>query len=272
MKIRQPVSVSTEMLVVFNDTQLKRQCDEEALGAALQFLKYYNKQITHFIFNGDISDYEQQARYSKSPDNYQLAKEEILATRWLVDHISETLPNATKVFIDGNHEHRWNNMINDQMMGIEEWIKTPDEMYNFKDKGWEHIGYGEGKYYRWHDRIFWHGHRAGSKSNIPRLEMDDAGVSVTTAHVNRNMFHETKDTFDNYKTAITHGGFSKDNLSFMKKANTGWTQGFGVYFYHRLTGEQTFSINMRAGHPRFIWDGKLFDGKGFAIPTWIRKN
>lgn len=266
MLIKPPIKKADEMLIVFNDTQLKHQCDEEALGAALSFVEKYAPQITHFVFNGDISDYEQQTHYAQYPDSYARAKEEIEATRWLIETITNMLPRADKVFVDGNHEDRWSNMIKDQTMGLEEWIKTPDEMFKFKELGWEHIGYGRGKYYRWHDRIFWHGARAGAKSNIPKQELDDAGVSVTTAHINRNMFHEYMDAFGNYKTAYTHGGFSKDNLAFMKKAATGWTQGFGVYFWNEDMGEHIVPIHMRHKHPYFLYNGEKFDGTGFKIP------
>lgn len=266
MLIKPPLQCADEMLVVFNDTQLKHQCDEEALGAALSFVEEYAPKITHFVFNGDISDYEQQTHYAQYPDSYARAKEEIEATKWLFETITKMLPQATRVFVDGNHEDRWANMIKDQTMGIEEWIKSPDEMFQFKELGWEHIGYGRGKFYRWHDRIFWHGHRAGSKSNIPKQELDDAGVSVTTAHINRNMFHEHKDAFGTCKSAYTHGGFSKDNLAFMKTASTGWMQGFGVYYWNEEVGEQVFSINMKPGDPHFVWNGKVYSGKGFKIP------
>lgn len=266
MQIRPPVSVSSEMLVVFNDTQLKRQCDEEALGAALSFVKEHKKQITHFIFNGDILDFEEQSDYSKYPDMRGQSEKEIKSGQWLISYISELLPNAERVFIMGNHDARWSNMIKNQTMGFESWVVPFDEMFLLTQQEWQVIEYGKGNYYRWHDRIFWHGHRSGSKSNIPRLELDDAGVSVTTAHINRNMFHEYIDAFGNYKSAVTHGGFSKDNLEFIKKANTGWMQGFGVYFWHKSIGEQVFPIIMRHGTPKFMWGGKMYDGKGFKLP------
>lgn len=255
-----------EMLVVVNDTQLKRQCDEEALGACLAFLSHYKDKITHFVFNGDILDYEEQSFYSKSPDAVGSSYDEIQAGRWLLKYISEMLPEAEKVFVEGNHEDRWNNFVKNQSMGIESWIKSPEEMFEFSRYGWRQIPYGRGHFYKWHDRIFWHGHRSGAKSNIPKMELDEAGVSVTTAHVNRNMFHEYVDALGVYKSGITHGGFSRDNLSFMKKANTGWTQGFGVYYWNTAIGEQPYSVIMRHGAPYFIFEGKKFSGKGWKLP------
>lgn len=256
----------TEMLVVVNDTQLRRQCDEEALGACIAFIEYYREKITHFIFNGDILDYEEQSFYAKDPDTNEQTVAEIEAGQWLLKYISALLPHAEKVFVDGNHEARWNNLVKNQNMGLEQWVKTPEEMFNFSALGFKHIPYGMGNYYTWHERIFWHGHRSGAKSNIPKMELEEAGVSVTTAHINRNMSHESVDVVGNYKSGITHGGFSKNNLRFMKKANTGWTQGFGVYFWKHEIGEQPYSIIMKHGTPSFIWNGIEFRGKGWKIP------
>lgn len=264
----QPAPVrTTEMLVCVNDLQLRRQCDEEALGACIAFIEDYKDKITHFVLNGDILDFEEQSNYAKYPDQHGESQNEIKAGQWLLRYISALLPNAEKVFVGGNHEERWSNMLRNQTMGFEEWVRPIEEMFLLPELNWEYIHYGMGNFYKWHDRGFWHGHRAGAKSNIPKLELEEMGISVTTAHINRNMFYEYVDALGVYKSGITHGGFSKDNLSFMKKANTGWAQGFGVYFWNEEIGEQPYSIKMEHGKPFFIWEGKKFSGKGWRIPV-----
>jgi len=254
------------MLVVLNDTQLYRNCDEEALGAALSFIKEYKDKITHLVLNGDITDYEQQSKFAKLPDGYQQALDEIQSTKWLFKYLAELCPNAEKVMIDGNHDMRWSNMMKDQTMGIEHWLKTPSEMFRYKELGWKHIPYAVGNFYRWHDRAFWHGSRAGKKMDIAKAELDDMlGLSVTTAHINRNMYHEEREATGKLRSAYTHGGFSKDNLNFVRSANSKWSQGFGVYYWSKETGEQAYSINMRHHKPEFIFEGKVFSGRGFKI-------
>lgn len=255
-----------EMLVVVNDTQLYRQCDEEALGALIAFLEHYKDKITHFVFNGDIMDFEEQSVYAKFPDQHGQTSLEIKAGRWLLNCISNLLPYSEKVFILGNHDQRWENLLKNQNMGLEEWVVPFDEMFNLRGLGYKTIDYGRGNYYRWHDRIFWHGHRAGAKSNIGKMELEDSGVSSTTAHINRNSYWEIRDAFGNLRMGIAHGGFSKDNLGFVKKANTSWSQGFGVYYWTPETGEQAYSVVMKHGIPSFIFNGRKFTGKGWRIP------
>ena len=255
-----------EMLVVVNDTQLYRQCDEEALGAMIAFLEEYKDKITHFVFNGDIMDMEEQSSFSKSPEQHGQSNIEIKAGQWLIRYIAELLPYAEKVFIFGNHDQRWENLIKNQNMGLEEWVIPFDEMFELTKNGFKVIPYGRGNYYQWHDRFFWHGHRAGAKSNIPKLEMEEMGTSVSTAHINRNMFFENVDVLGNYKSGLTHGGFSKNNLGFMMKANTGWSQGFGVYYWSEDIGEQPYSIIMKHGTPSFIYEVIKFTGRGWRIP------
>lgn len=266
MQIQPKPVHQTEMLVVINDLQLRRQCDEEALGACIAFIEDYKDKITHFVLNGDILDFEEQSNYAKYPDQHGQSQNEIKAGQWLLRYISALLPNAEKVFVLGNHDSRVENLLRNQTMGLEAWVRPFEEMFELDKLDWKSIPYGMGNFYKWHDRIFWHGHRAGAKSNIPKLELEEAGISVTTAHINRNMFFEYIDAMGVYKSGITHGGFSKDNLSFMKKANTGWSQGFGVYYWNEEIGEQPYSIIMKHGNPSFIWGGKKFSGKGWRIP------
>lgn len=265
MFIPPPAQSKVEMLVVINDTQLKHQCDEEALGACLAFIEHYKDKITHLVLNGDITDYEQQSRFAKLPDAYQHAYEEIQSTKWFIKTLGELLPEAEKVMIDGNHDARFENMIKDQTMGIEHWVRPPREMFEYEKYGFKHIPYGRGNYYRWHDRIFYHGSRAASKGNNAKGELDDAHYSTTTAHTNRNEFWQLRDTLGNVYTSFTHGGFSKDNLGFVKKANSGWNQGFGVYYWTEGVGEQAYMILMKHGLPQFIWEGRVFSGKGYKI-------
>lgn len=258
---------SVEMLVVFNDTQLSRNGDHEAIGAFMKFLDYYKDQITHIVANGDITDYELQSKFSKSPDMYGEAYEEIESTRWIFRSIAKLCPKAKKVFVDGNHDKRWDNFITDQTMGLEEWVRTPDDMFQLKELGWQHLPYGRGNYYKWHDRIFYHGARASGKGNNAKGELDDAHVSTTTGHTNRNEFWQQRDALGRVMTSFAHGGFSKDNLGYVKKSNTGWNQGFGVYYWTKKTGESPYAILMQHGNPRFIFEGNIFEGKGFRIPT-----
>jgi hypothetical protein len=266
MQIQPSAINETEMLVVINDTQLYRQCDEEALGAAISFIEYYKDKITHFVLNGDIMDMEEQSTYAHFPEQHGQSSLEIKAGKWLISYLTELLPNAERVFVFGNHDARWSNMLKNQNIGLEEWVTPFEEMFDLPSKGWKVVPYGRGHFYRWHDRIFWHGARAGAKSNVSKQELDDAGVSVTTAHINRNMYHEQVDAWRNFKSAIAHGGFSKDNLGFVKKANTSWSQGFGVYYWHDEIGEQVYSVVLKHGTPSFIWDGKKFTGRGWQIP------
>lgn len=264
-KERAPKQYS-EMLVVLNDLQLLRNADDEAVGAMMHYLEANGPKITHLVLNGDIVDMEQANTFGSTPDQAGTMADEIAAMRWFIDSMNRFMPNAKKVFVWGNHESRFNNYMANQTSGIEEWIKDPEEVFGL-GSDWQTIKYGSGKFFQWHDRIFWHGHRAGSRSHIAKLELQDTGlVSVTTAHINRNQYHEERNALGRLSSGIVHGGFSRDNLSFMKKANTNWSQGFGVYFWDKKTGEQPYSVVMKHGTPAFIGpDGNLYDGTGYNL-------
>lgn len=256
----------SEMLVVLNDLQLLRNADDEAVGAMMKYLEKNGNKITHLVLNGDIVDMEQANVFGSTPDQAGTMADEIAAMRWFIDSMNKFMPNAKKVMVEGNHENRFQNYVANQTSGIEEWIKDPKEVFGF-GSDWQVIKYGSGRFYQWHDRIFWHGHRSGSRSHIAKLELQDTGlVSVTTAHINRNQYHEERNALGVLSSGIVHGGFSKDNLSFMKKANTNWSQGFGVYFWDKKTGEQPYSIIQKHGTPAFIGpDGNIYDGTGYNL-------
>jgi hypothetical protein len=256
----------TEMLVVFNDVQLLKEADQEALGAFLKYIDANKKRITHLVANGDILDFSAQSGFEKDLNTMNSTNDEVEAGRWLIDHLSQALPDAKKVFIWGNHENRWKNLIEAEK-GNETWVKTLDEQFGLTENGWEQYGYGSGEFYDWHNqRIFWHGHR--SSIHTSKAELQDAGMSVTTGHINRNQYFETTDARGVRSSGIAHGGFSKDSLGFMRKAVTNWSQGFGVYFYDEKTKTETpYMVTMSHKSPRFIGpDGELYDGTGWSIP------
>lgn len=259
---------ASEMLVVFNDLQLP-DCDSEALGAALSFVKDNRKRITHFVINGDLSDFKMQSRFPKDLEELaERTQAEIDATDWFLSEVARMLPDAKKLWIQGNHDRpRWENMVKNKDNGVKPWLKTLEEMFDLDKLGYEVIEYGMGVYYKWHDRLFWHGARSGAKSNIGKMELEDAGnISVTTAHINRNAYWESRDALGNLKSGIAHGGFSADNLEFVKKANSGWSLGFGIYYWDKKVGEQPYMVVMRHNEGRFISpDGTLYDGHGFKV-------
>lgn len=255
----------SEMLVVINDLQLLRNADDQAVGAMMHYLEANGKKITHLVLNGDIVDMEQANMFGSTPDQAGTMADEIAAMRWFIDSINRMLPDAKKVLVEGNHEDRFKNYIANQTNGIEEWIKDPREVYGI-GSDWDVVPYRAGSFYEWRDRVFWHGHRAGAKAHIAKLELQDAGESVTTAHINRNQYHEERTARGRLMSGIVHGGFSKDNLHFMKKANTSWSQGFGVYFWDQKVGEQPYSVVMKHGNPRFIGpDGVIYSGEGYNL-------
>ena len=259
---------ATEMLVVVNDLQLP-DCDSEAVGAHLKWVRDNKKKITHYVINGDLGDSKMQSNFAKDLEELSdRTQAEIDAVDWFLETITRLLPDTKKVWVQGNHDRpRWENMIENDEMGRKPWMKTIEEMFDLEKRGWETVEYGKGQYYEWHDRVFWHGHRSGVKSNIAKLELEDTGnVSVTTAHVNRNTYWENRTALGELKTAISHGGFSKDQLDFIKKANSGWSLGFGIYYWHPKNGEQPYMVIMRHGTGRFISpDGQLYSAKGFRV-------
>lgn len=257
----------THRLLVANDPQLLRNADDEAIGAFIRYGEDTGKTVTHFIVNGDLTDNEKASVFPKMPRaGEDVTGDEIEATKWFLKKCESMFPNASLILIYGNHDkERYFNYLKGQENGIEHFIKSYEEAMGIGER-WKTVEYGAGNYYKWHDRIFWHGHRSGSKAHIAKLELQDAGVSVTTAHINKNQYHEERNALGELTTGIVHGGFSKDNLQFMKTANTRWSQGFGEYFWDKKTGEQPYSIIMRHGNPRFIApNGKIYDGKGYNL-------
>jgi len=254
----------SEMLVVANDFQFLRNADDEAVGAFMSFMEANKGKITHLVLNGDIADMEQANKFGSTPDQAGTMADEIAAMNWFFNKMDRLLPDAKKVMIMGNHSARYGNYTANQTSGIEEWIKTPEEAWGI-GSDWEVIPYAAGSYYKWHDRIFWHGHKSGKY--VASQELTTAGVSVTTAHTNKNQYIEDRDALGNLKSGIVHGGFSRDNLHFMKTSNTKWSMGFGIYYWDKTVGEQPYSVIIRHGNGgRFIDpSGVIHDGAGYDL-------
>ncbi|MDE1868021.1 MAG: hypothetical protein KGI08_09975, partial [Thaumarchaeota archaeon] len=94
-----------ERLLVVNDQQLLKSCDDEALGAFIKYGEDTGKTVTHYVINGDLTDNERASVFPKMPTSGEdVTGDEIEATRWFLKKSEEMFPNAQLVLIMGNHD------------------------------------------------------------------------------------------------------------------------------------------------------------------------
>lgn len=256
-----------EKLLVISDMQLLQETNEPAVGALLKYMEDQADTFTHVVLNGDIIDFHQQSSFSS--DNQlgdSVTVDEQVAGRWFIDWMEEHFPQAEKVFMMGNHENRYKNMYENTNNGVKQYLRPFKEVFGLEN--WDVKEYGRGQNYDWHGRKFVHGTRAGQKTNIAKLVMEDSWRSTTQGHATTNRMWEFVDADGNSFTTFVHSGFSKtaeyDKSGFNKPSN-----GFGVYYWNEVNGkgfESAYQVIFGQTSPRFISpEGNLYDGEGFDL-------
>lgn len=256
-----------EKLLVISDIQLLQETNEPAVGALLKYMEDQASTFTHVILNGDIIDFHQQSSFKA--DNQMgdsVTIDEQVAGRWFIGWMGSHFPQAEKVFMKGNHEARYDNMYENTNNGVKQYLRPFEEVFGLQD--WEVKEYGRGQNYDWHGRKFIHGTRAGQKTNIAKLVMEDSWRPTTQGHATTNRMWEFVDADGNSNTTFVHAGFSKtadyDKSGFNKPSN-----GFGVYYWNEIGGkgfENAYQIIFSQNNPRFVSpEGNLYDGEGFSL-------
>lgn len=246
---RPPPESSIETLLIVSDLQIPF---EDPAAVAVMLKVSADLQPDYLYLNGDISDF--YAISSHLPDPRRNLVDELEITKRFLDDIMDATPNATRFFIEGNHEDRLRKyLISHASALVGNQAVTVDGQLGLTRRGFTQVAYPHGVLHK--TLYVVHGDLVSKHSAYTAKQMlDHYGISGISGHTHRLGSH--------YKTTLggplgwwENGCLCNLDLDYDDKPN--WMQGFSIVTFigNRFWVEQVVIHEGKA-----IWRGKLYHG------------
>jgi hypothetical protein len=226
------------------------------------------------VCHGDVGDLWQISDHrppiEKNLKPHQIDLQETISQ--MAEHLgimeSVGQKGARKIYLEGNHEERWNRTLSDiqrhpkfrhllMIPKISEVLNLP-YLLGTKDRGWEYYPYyngGDGVLL--HDRLLvMHGYK--STTWVSRQALNDYGKSAMFGHSHRIQSF-TKRDLAGTDAAWNIGCLCDINPHWRQHAD--WAQGFAVVTWKRIDGNWLFNTEqIRIHEGRAIWRDHILKG------------
>lgn len=235
-------------------------------NALIDFMARNKDKIAGFVFGGDGLDNEEISHHTQGKGLYRptgsYARNHREFQSQILDPIQENLPKtATKIWIDGNHEHFAEQLVERQpeLQGLIENHKVLD----LEGQGWKYIPCGEG--YKLGKLLFIHGEQlTGIGNQAPqahaRKAVDVYAGNVIFGHVhNPQTFtkilpYNKKDKWQGICAPI----LGSTNPGYLRNRPSAWLNGFVVVETMEGGNFNAYSIVVSEG--KFSFGGVLYGG------------
>jgi len=257
--------------------------DRQALDIALQVAATYQPDL--IVVLGDLLDMSRWTmRFAAEPEFYFATQPALLEAHWWLRRLREFCPDATIVYLEGNHEKRMRDYIRDQMMEAYQLRRVADE---FPVLSLPHLldlsslqvdwigGYPNDAVYYSTPWLRWeHGNVARVAGSTAKQMIEFATSWRVFAHVHRR--EVVSRTFEDGRniSGVNFGCLCHvDGRVPGSSPGNQWQQGFGVVeFTEGLPSPAIEMITLQDG--RATWRGNEFAGNfdvqvlREAFPDW----
>jgi len=247
-------SIRNELLKVvqFNDTHVPFQ-DDKTLRAIFKFIKDF--QPDKVVIAGDFLDFYELSRFDKNPARLHSLQDEIDTATAILSDLRNLLPEQSEIhFIKGNHEKRLKRTLWTDAKALASLRCLDFEaLMKFKELG---IIYHDEKYIL-NGLKYHHGSvaRQGSGASA-RAEHAKYGSDLSQGHSHRvEAFYKTD---SRGMTASFNMGCTCLLEPEYIEGIPDWQQAIGVFHF---IDDRYFCQQVPIIHNKFIYDGKLFDGR-----------
>lgn len=182
----------------------------------------------HLIVLGDSLDFYQLSKFDKNPLRKTSVSDDVSDFRDVLYQLDGACPlQATKVFLEGNHEHRLQKWIWANATELGKMIPSLEAYCGFKDLGWRFYKYGD--FYRLGDVLYMHGDRCGL--NVTLNMIRKYGCSVVHGHDHGAAIRWFANAVGRM-FALNCGHLSDmTQQEYLYGGVADWTQGFGLVEY-----------------------------------------
>lgn len=244
------------MWVVISDVHIPAE-NQDLMNAVFNLLKDYKHQIKGFIIAGDFLDcygFSTHSLNQVQPEGYSMELEYELGNMYL-DQIDNILPEAVKIFTNGNHEDRYNRYFKNVNTNVlKDITPSPKEALKLKERGYQVLENWKEDSFRIGNLEVFHGQYLNA--NAIKTHMNKAGGSVMYGHS-----HRVGSLHDNGASGFNIGWLGNPDHDFFKYASrferASWVNGFAVVYELENNGFQVNQITCQ--NNKFMFGGKLYE-------------
>ena len=265
------------------DGNLEATHDEAAMAIALQVVR--DAKPSRVVMVGDNLDLPELGKYRYSPAFAMTTQATIDRGGLMAAEVRAAAPDATIVWLAGNHEERLPNYILDnakasfgikQAMEPEGWpVLSVPHLCRLDDYGVSYRpGYPAADYWITEKLRVIHGDRVQSRGSTAHKYLNDEKTSVIYGHIHRiERAHKTRTDWDGPREIMaaspgclaridgavpsTKGGMDLDGRPIIG-IHEDWQQGVGVVLSSPETGDFDWE-QIRIFGGRGIWRGKIYE-------------
>lgn len=234
--------------------------DEPTWAAAMDFMA--RNPVGLFIFGGDNLDCGPISHHTKNKPLFrprgQMKKDLDSFRAKRLEQVEKRMPKgAVKVWLTGNHED-WAAQLIEEQPELEGLLDFPAYL-DLAERGW--IVKGQGGHFKHGHLKYLHGDVLSGGPNAARKALDIYVESVAFGHFH-TMASATKvlPNSSKYKwQAWSMPCMGHLDAHYLKKAPTGWINGFGITEFFGRGYFSHFPVNVISG--QFAYGGKLYGGR-----------
>lgn len=244
--------------IISSDFHIPYQ-DKKSLKIIIKVINYIKKRypLRFFVINGDFCDCYAVSRFDQNPERALKAQEEYDKAKHILKRLTSPLPSTCKkIYVEGNHEHRFQK---------DRWkhpgvynlrCYTIEELLDLKKYGYEFIRLGQS--YKRRKFHVYHGNIARKHSGFSaKGEMEDTGLSGITGHTHRGSLFMKSDMSGDKVHAEGFCMCRNEAGNDYIKGNKNWQRGFIVVFEEKTTGDfQIVPVQIKNG--KAFFNGKIF--------------
>lgn len=257
-------STKSELYVVAPDIHYPLY-SKEAFGAMLAFIK--ENPVAGFIFLGDQLDNQEVSPYTKGKAKLRIEAGTLLTNdrgfdREILQPIERLLPkNAVKVWIDGNHCHWREQLVEEQpeLDGVQTY-----KSLRVEERGWTYIACG--KHFRYGKLTFLHGEQLSGIGNQnpagpAKKAVDSYATNVLLGHFHAPGMSTKLLPFDNTQKyqAYVSPILGNVNPGYLRNRPTAWLNGFAIVEFLPSGQFNVFLVNVIDG--QFAYGGNIYRAK-----------
>lgn len=218
-------------------------------------------QPDEVVILGDFGEFASVGSHPKDPDLNNKLEFEIGETNQALDELDHLFPKATKVFIEGNHEHRLTRFIRDKAPELFGLVDARRLLNIHSRRNWRWVPYTPDQKYRVLNSHLYARHEPkGGGEHVAASTVKKGGKSVIFGHVHRIQEFQTVDMEGNNYRGITCGwlGNQKHKIFNYVKDHHQWALGFTVVKV--LEDKSFYAQTVHIINYRCVYGDKLYVG------------